>query len=759
MAALHVLLNLLLLLIILVGALPFSFWLLRLDSRHLRSQQNSVPLTHALLVLLTGWSVTQVGLGLLVGMLGQLKLLNVILAELLIIILGIVLIVKTKHDQNHGLSTLVLALRQANRSTQFMVYSIAMMGLFLLVTIATSPVIDYDSLWFHLPTIARWYQTGSLTLLDPSGHWIFEHPDAAKYPYNWHILSLLCLLPLGTDFLITFPNLLAWNLIGLAVYRLSRGFGATQFYSIAATTLLLSMPFLMQAVNGAQPDLALAAIFTVCLYFAYSFNKTRSSVEFFLFTASAGLLCGIKIPGIIYAVVAGGFWAVLEVFRRFEPQPINQASPKQTGLVVLGWVTLIFLGGYWYVHNLQTEAISLDGLSSNIIPAAEPSSLPKPSTLEEILRKLNEYQKSTLTAQFNPISLSHWRALISQLVSRLQLPFVALTSQIILIPYIWFRYPKRCRQRSFMTASALFLISGFLYWNTPYSSGTAGLVSGELSPLMGNNMRYGFSGVAMGAVMAAVVATVMRPPRWMIVAIVWLSGVLGLASTAIFYVIKAQVFAGQRNVWLSQLLEQALKQPGQFIGFGLNVLQGSGLYPLLLALIYAVTSLWIFRYKNLDVRTASPLNPKTQRLKPRSGLLQSAIVLVVLIGFLVSVGSHAKHQFQAKLYREIYEYLEQTVGTSHKIAYFSSPRNYLLYGEKFQQTVLHKSANLGDPTKWLKELRQEQVRFVAVGPELNRQSAQGRFLQDLINKGVLKTDFGQDPSKELVVFRLQPAND
>lgn len=529
MAASHVLLDLLLLMVILGGALPLSFSLLLVEPKSLQSdrqQQTTVSLVRFLLILLTGWSVLQVGLGLLLGMLGQLKLVSVVLAELLLFILGIVFISKTKHYQNFGLRITFSALRQFNRTALFMLYSIGFLGLFLLITLVTNPVIDYDSLWFHLSAIARWYQTGSLTLLDPSGHWIFEHPDAAKYPYNWHILSLLCLLPFGTDLFVTFPNLLAWIMLGLSVYLLSREFGANQFYSMAATALLLSMPFLMDRVNTAQVDLSLAALFTVSLYFAYSCYKTRSSVAFFLFMASAGLLSGIKIPGIIYAAVVGGFWAILEIFRRFDlERSIDQARPRKTKFIVLGWIALIFLGGFWYVHNSQVKAIALNDLFSIVVADAELSSLPKPSILETFFQKLNEYQQSTLTVQFNPASLLHWKVLISQLVSRFQLPFIALASQIILIPYIWLRYSKSCWRRPFIVALALFLISGFLYWNTPYSSGTAGLTLGNLSPLMGNNMRYGFPGIAMGAVMAAVVATVMRPARWVVVAIVWLSAI------------------------------------------------------------------------------------------------------------------------------------------------------------------------------------------------------------------------------------------
>lgn len=768
MTAFHVLPDLLLWAVILAGALPLSFSLLLADSRGVPIDSledapcaKNSTLARFLLILLVGWSVIQIGLGLLLGTLGQLKLANVVLAELLLFILGIVLISKTNPRQSNKLRITVNALRQSNRLALFVIYSIAMVGLFVFIMLVTTPVIDYDSLWFHLSAIARWYQTGSLTLLDPAGNWIFEHPDAAKYPYNWHILSLLCLLPFGTDVLVTVPNFLAWIMLGLAVYLLSQELGANQFYSLSATALLLSMPYLLDRVNTAQSDLALATLFVVSVYFAYSCYKTRSSVDFFLLLASAGLLSGIKITGIIYAAVAVGFWAVLAIFRRFEqPRSLDQAGSKNTTLIVLGWVALIVLGGYWYVHNSREAAIALNNLFSVVVADAEMNSLPKQSTLETILQKLNEYQKSTLTVQFDPTNFSHWKALTMQAVSRFQLPFVALALQIILLPYVWLKYPKSCWRRPFMIALMLFLITGFLYWNTPYSSGTTGLYPGErLSALLGYNMRYGFSGFAMGAVMAAVIATVMRPARWMVVAIVWLSAMISPISTSIFYRVKAQFFTGQLNLWPSLLIEQAANKPGQLIEFGLSILQERGLYAMLFAFIYAMSSLWMLRRKNLDTWTASfgRSNPKDQPPKSKVRLLRSAAVLVVLVGFVVGVGDPIRHQTQTKTYKGLHEYLEQTVGTSNKIAYFSSPRNYLLYGRNFQQIVLHKPVDLSNPNRWLEELRQEQIRFVAVGvdPQLNKQSAQGQVLQHLIKEGLLNADFGQDLFKELVVFRLQ----
>jgi hypothetical protein len=756
MTVLPTLVDLLLLMVLLGGALPISIFLLISD----RPSNLTPSIAHGSLVILSLWSTFQVLVGLLLGMAGQLNRTSVFWVELLLLILGLSLI---PLKANYALSLSLSKQVQFKWSELLLLNSIVLVGLYLLVNLATCAIVDFDSLWFHLPAIARWYQSASLTLLDPTGHWIFEHPDAMGYPYNWHILSLLCLLPLRTDVLITLPVLLAWVMLGLSVYLLSQEFGASRFYSMAVTLLLLSMPFLMTRVSTAQVDLPLATMFMVSLYFAYFYHKKRSPLDFFLFMSSAGMLIGIKIPGLFYAALAGIFLAVLEIFRHFShPHLVELYSQGKKGFIVAGWLTLIFLGGYWYVHNFRENAIALGNLISIKIASIELVSSPKPSTFKAIVEKLSEYQQSTLTQQFSPTNLTHWKNILLQATSRFQLPFIALVLQLIFLPYVWFRYPKRCWRQPFISALALFLLSWFLYWNTPYSSGTAGLSPGELSPLMGYNMRYGFPFLAMAAVMAAVVATVVRTSHRAVVMIGCLSGLLGIISTSLFNAIQTQTFTGEQRIWPSRLVEQVFTQPRELLVFGISLSQEVELNTIVLALIYSVSSvslLWLW-YKSSNTLVVAGLPISNHVKKPSNpglALICAAIVSVVFIMLLVGVGGYAKQQSQATVYQGLHEYLEQTVGANNKIAYFSSTRNYLLYGKHLQQPVVHRSPEFSEPERWLEDLRQESVKFVAIGPDskVGKQSPQGSFLQNFLQMGILKADFGRDPSKELVIFRVR----
>jgi hypothetical protein len=188
--------SLLLFLIILGGPLPLGLFLFASAQRWKRNSS----LAYFLLFMLTTWSLIQVSLGLILGSLGQLNRNAVVLAEITLFTIGLVLIQKNYHSPQKLLRESLPPIKQSLEKQELLVLSsIAAMGLFLLGALAVHPIVDYDSLSYHLPAIARWYQTARLTMLDPSGYWIAEHSGLYTYPFNWHILALLCVLPFHND--------------------------------------------------------------------------------------------------------------------------------------------------------------------------------------------------------------------------------------------------------------------------------------------------------------------------------------------------------------------------------------------------------------------------------------------------------------------------------------------------------------------------------------------------------------------------------
>ncbi|MFM7470421.1 MAG: hypothetical protein ACKO5P_02755 [Nodosilinea sp.] len=742
-------------LIIVIGPIPLGLCLLALA----QLCQSRRSLSYFLLVIFTVWVTAQIILGLLLGSFGLLNIKFVIFTEIILFTIGFFLLHATKKQiKVQGKYDLYGFLICFDKRELLILNTIILVGGFSFITLLIRVIVDYDSVWFHLPAIARWYQTGSLTLLDSSGHWIFEHPDASRYPYNWHILGLLCLLPFRQDLLVALPIFLAWVMLGLAVYLLSREFGAQRFYSLAATALVLSIPMMLDRVNTFQVDLPLAAMVLTGLYFAYSSHKTRSQVEFALFLAAMGTMLGLRINGIVYVVSIAGFWGCLELTRWLTKPPSSPPVTKPVGLIVLlGWFCFFLLSSYWYIRNYRDLQAALAEVMSFKVAALSLPSLPGPIDGSQLLKQFNQLQRTTLTYQFRPGNPSHWQILASQTVSRLQLPFIAMGLQVLLLPSIALRYPKLVIQRSFIYLILLVLLTGFLYWNTPYSSGADGRTAGVLSPLLGYNLRYGFPFIGMLAVATAVIATIARTPSKLVLAVVWLSGILGIVNSSLFDTVRAVNFKGESSVWLSGLIQNLLSAPEKVIDLVMQSMGQNLLSLLVYVSFYIGITLLLYRY----FLTSHPL---TQwRLDPsfvfskkyRSGWILVSLLLVI---FVFAAAQPIKSSQRRDVYRDISQYLEQATPSKAPIAYFSSPRSYLLYGQNLNKTVLHPLPNLDDPGRWVKKLQRDGVNWVAVGPSLHPGSPRGQFLQSLIDAGVLSLDFGQDPLKELVIYRLQTAN-
>jgi hypothetical protein len=764
-------------LLIILGPVPLSL----LFCSELLSVRYRASLPHWLLALLTIWSVVEISLGLFLGLIGQLNLLAVLTLEGGLFIAGLVLIsasqqsaspsIQVNFKSSSGLSVgkaklwfntlsalLVEKLPEVRCGLTWkeilILHAIVLNGIYLFVTLATHPIVDFDSLWFHLPAIARWYQSGTLTLFDPAGNGLFEHPDATRYPYNWHILALLCLLPFRDDVLVALPIFLSWVMLGLSVYLLAVLSGAQRFYALAATALLLAMPMLMDRVNTLHVDLPFAAIFIVSLYFAYSCHKTRSPTEFTLCLMSLGLLIGIKITGILYAGSVGIFLGGLELqhywFHHSSTHRLRQTNFKV--LVWLGIGSFLLLSCVWYVRNFwELHTLLAELLSPQVASLNLPAVAPRGIDLHPLFTKFYYFQRSTLTHQFNPAKFAHWQILASQYFSRLQLPFVAMLVQVVMLPYICIKHPKQVMRSYFFCLIFLFLLSWFLYWNTPYSSGTDGSTADSLSPLLGYNLRYGFSFIAMLAVLTAVVATIAQTPIKVVLYLVWLSGLFGIISACLFDAIRTQNFIGDRAIWLSGLLQNITNNSEQITTLALSVLWNNPTVVVDTIAYIAAAGLLMWLALTRNRSTVFIINFARYWQEKKAALVLIAGIILLLPPAIQT----ARAQNETIVYGKVYQVLEQQVTDDRKIAYFSSHRNYLFYGNHFEQTVLHSPPYPQHPDTWIKDLQAEDVEFVATGPLLSPKSKRGELLNELTAQGKLLPVLGKDFSREVVIYRLR----
>jgi hypothetical protein len=753
--------ELILFLIIVFGPIPLSLSL----AFENQNENKNYSFPHFLLVLLTGWSIAQVCIGLILGSAERLNISALIIAEILICAIGLILI----YAKNHTAFTFSQwQISQINKprdiiSEFLIIFAASFAGFVLCGTLATKPTTNFDSLWFHLPAIARWYQTHSFTLLDAAGNWIFEQEQARVYPYNWHVLSALCVLPFKEDFLAAFPLLIAWVLEGIAVYLLSVKFGATRIHGMAAASLVLTVPMMLNQVNTIQPDLPLAAIFTVGLYLGLSYHSSRSQSELSLFLAAVGMLAGIKITALVYAASLLGGLAILEI-KRFA---LNKNSTSANfrirhfikPILLCGIACWLFLGGFWYARNLLHINYPV-GDASEIkvplqpVPLPSPVPAPTPTLPAPPASPLFKIWQSTLAAQFNPSNISHWQTLGLQIIIRLQMPFMAIALQVLAAPLALIQGKTRIINHNNIILMILLASTGILYLTTPYTSGTAGESIGQISPLLGFNLRYGFPFLGILAIAAAATATKLKTRNQVVVAVVLVSSIFGITSSTIFDIIKNASFTGNSIVWGSGLIDTFKSNFGEAFNIALKIVAPSfrdlARYPLvfikLLLLAWIISKhhhSWIW-FKNI-----------------LSHLRKSSYIMIICICIALMVNAslvvrEKRDIARAELYRGIYEYIDKNTVPDERIGFFLSSRSYVFYGKNLDRQVLYVPFRADRLSAWIDNLRQNKIRTVGFGPLTQTDPATRKALSWLTSaQGPLERVFGKDFNTEWVLYRLK----
>lgn len=731
--------QLILCLVIVAGPLPGCWLLVGLNN----SPFDRDSVTHRLLIVLTGWCVFQVGLGLILGAFHLLYLPVLVAVEIVFFILGFIrLRSRSLSPFSHWTSDLLKVTRSLQPLELLIIASLTVFTVILINKITTLPMTSYDSLWFQLPPIARWYQTGTFTFLDPLGQRIVEHPDAHLYPYNWHILGLFFIMPFGEDFLVAFPGLIAWGILGLSVYRNSRILGASRFYSLAALSLILTTPMIQDHVNSFYIDLPLAAIFTVGLYWLISYIKTRSNLDSLLLFLCLGLMIGVKSIGLIYGFLLFGLWILYEIKfikRDFSSNKnLNHSSLINYGKIggILGG---IFLGAFWYIRIwYQKDHVSMSELESWQLASAVVSDTP-------FLQKLSELQKSTLNSSFKVTNLSHWKILLSVIAIRLQIPFMVMFLQVLLSPIIFLSTSiNKEQKKNLWFIVIMVIITAFFYGNTPYSAGGGLNIQGR--DLFSHNIRYGFIFVSLLSIAAAVTATLWKTSKYLTVIMIGISALVAIIRIELFNAFtiasfrKDNIISGG-NIMFKMIGTKPLDGFYELLhNFRDNVISVFAYIVLYLAVIIILSLILLNRF-NPSIIWLSILK-YWSRFKPTIAIY---ICLIILIS--ASWAAREKRDVERNyVYEGIYEFQEVNLKQNDKIAYSSSIRNYWFYGKHFNKEVLH--IPLLDDTddgidKWVKKVRKSGAKYVAIGPTYKDFNDFHAFSQ-LIKDGILKPVFGKN---------------
>lgn len=212
-----------------------------------------------------------------------------------------------------------------------------------LLSRASTPIAEVDSLTFHLPQVVRWIQTETFWQIDNfSPGWAF-----GNYPNTGNVLELAVVLPWRDDAFVRLVNLPLLLLAGASVAVAARELGARRSAAVLAGAAATSVPaLLLVSLNTANTDTAAYAGFAAGVAFLVRWHGSGRRGDLALAGVGLGLAFGTKWYGVSSVAVVVALWLAWRLARR-------GASRRDLVLdVAVLLAGSVVLGGYWLVRNL-----------------------------------------------------------------------------------------------------------------------------------------------------------------------------------------------------------------------------------------------------------------------------------------------------------------------------------------------------------------------------------------------------------------------
>jgi len=623
--------------------------------------------------LAVGWMSVQLMVGLVLALLHALARAPFLAVEAGLLVAGLALWLR----QGCPLPSVPSSWRRDPAQTALLTAAV-ILALAVAVKTLLTPMSDWDGLAYHLPLVAEWVQHHRLVDVPALG-------QTARYPSSWEVISLGGFFPFAEDLLVTLPAVGAWILLGVSVHGLARRLGASGTAAAAVALILLSVPVVLLQTEELKADLPAAAFFLSALLLGGFLSPTRSGVRWTSFLFALALLCGVKASGPAYALlvvaaVAWWRWSRTRTDARTDarateaPGPggpdeeeaetapsaaateANRPSgvPGKLGLAVTLLAALL-LASFWYLRNLLELG--------NPLGHVELSILGHRLLAGGISRA--QLIHTTLFALLRPFDGADLRALWTASRQWLGAGFALLAlSAAVALASAWLRRERR----GIATALFLMLMVLFvLYGITPFS-GDNGSHGWRITPWVGQAFRYGLSGMALLAVVAAWGWRRLRlsPPMTAAVAVgltAW-SAALRVAPPRLLLVVVVVLGAFAVLIWVARAGE------GNAAGHGSRR------------------------------RTAV--------------FLTTVLSLALVVG-----GLHALRAGREQRRRLLYDlpYLRTLTAPPQEVVGVAMTQlRYPFYGRNWQRRVVDVSSHDGFESSWLRRLDGEGVDVVAIGP-------------------------------------------
>jgi hypothetical protein len=649
-------------------------------------------LVHRYVATLTWWCVIHISLALTLGFAGLFHARTVFTAEALIAIIGAAVLARSRHAVDWARpNKIVLALRDLSDREAFICVTVFFVFASLLVRVLTKVITDYDSLAYHLPTIARWYQVGRFDKLT-------DFPIISHYPYDWEALCAIFLFPFGDDFAVALPQLVGWTILAGVVYLLSRRAGAQRHLALVAACLATSLPTVLHQVHSLRVDLALAVAFLVGLYYGLGWAEHGDARDAAVALAALGMLCGIKTSGLVYygpvllvivAAVAARERLVRRSFRLAPPSRVSEILA-----VSVGAVTLALEATPWYLRNFMEMGNPLGTVQ---VALGNWELFPGPYAAASV------YQ-TTLAALFHFSDRQHLAILLYAVAGHLSLPFIV-AGTFMLLGMLRRSGPfTPTVPGNVLALWAVLAVTAVLFWITPYS-GDTGSHGWQITSWIGYQLRFAipFAGVFV------------------------ILGVTGLAR----FGWQADALAMMAPIAALTVLMLHTGTPVRSVTefFGLWV-------GLVLAHMVVTEIVWTSARARVAIvivliATMGALVPAVNALRRRQA------------------------EDRRNAYRGVSTFIDAQVGRDEIIGYLFSRKSYLFYGEHLDRKVLYVHPRGADIDEWLARLRHARVAVVAVGPlppEWTGDETPLRWLRD--PNGPFRQVFGTDGRDAPLLYRL-----
>ena len=209
------------------------------------------------------------------------------------------------------------------------------------------PPIGFDSLWYHLPSIAAWLQAGHITTVGYS-------PIIGRYPANTELVWGFPTVFLHSGRLLAVSGLSGLVLMAVAVRALARSAGLSAANAVLAATLSVLTPVALAQSFANYVDLAVAAWVVAAAAFVHQAAQAaarRDRRQFVWSVAWCGVAMGVAVGSKVSAATVA-LVTVLGVSWIARRSPLGATTRL---LVVALAMPMLVFGSSWYIRNLIVD--------------------------------------------------------------------------------------------------------------------------------------------------------------------------------------------------------------------------------------------------------------------------------------------------------------------------------------------------------------------------------------------------------------------